>query len=163
MTGTLVVPGGAACTTTGAITTNGVQIGINSQLLLGGQITLNNDGIFPPGLTTLPASSLTFGSGAAVDLTLSNSAAGAAVITNDGSINLGSGTFTASGSGGTTFTNRGNFTATRLQFGSGIDALVMQSGSITGAVDQGDGDDRMEINGGVITGAGLQGVPCQSG
>jgi len=140
-----------------AITTNGVQIGINSQLLLGGQITLNNDGIFPPGLTTLPASSLTFGSGAAVDLNLSNSAPGAAVITHDGSINLGSGTFSASGSGGTTFTNQGNFTAARLQFGSGIDALVMQRGTITAAVDQGDGDDRMEINGGVITGAVQQG------
>ena len=120
-----------------AITTNGVQIGINSQLLLGGQITLNNDDIFPPGLTTLPASSLTFGSGAAVDLNLSNSAPGAAVITHDGSINLGSGTFSASGSGGTTFTNQGNFTAARLQFGSAIDALVMQRGTITAAVDQG--------------------------
>lgn len=157
VTGTLVVPGGAACTTTGAITTNGVQIGNSSQLLLGGLITLSNDGIFPPGLTTLPASSLTFGSGAAVDLTLSNSASGAAVITNDGSINLGSGNFSASGTGGTTFTNRGIFTAARLQFGSGIDALVMQGGTITAAVDQGDGDDRMEINGGVITGDVRQG------
>lgn len=161
VTGTLFVPGGAVCTTTGPITTEGVQLGTTdsprAQLLLGGTLGLSSVGFFPPGLTTLPSSSLTFSSGAAVDLTLSNSAAGAALITNDGSINLGSGTFTASGSGGTTFTNTGDFTATRLQFGSGIDALVIRSGTITAAVDQGDGDDRMEINGGVITGAVQQG------
>jgi len=157
VSGTLIVPAGAACSTTGPITTNGAQIGADARLLLGGPLSLNDDGLFPPRLTTLPASSLIYGGGAAVDLTLSNGFAGAAVITNDGSINLGSGTFTANGNGGTTWTNRGNFTATRLQFGSGIDTLVMQSGTITSPVDQGDGDDRMEINGGVITGAVLQG------
>lgn len=157
MNGTLFVPGGAVCSTTGSIATEGVQLGTSAQLLLGGTLSLNSGGFFPSGLTTLPASNLTYGSGAAVDLTLSNSAAGASVITNDGIIMLGSGTFTASGSSGTTMTNRGEFTAARLQFGSGIDALVMQSGTITAVVDQGDGDDRMEINGGVIAGAVQQG------
>ena len=157
VSGTLLVPGGAICTTTGPITTNGVQLGTGAQLLLGGALALNDDGFFPPGLTTLPSSTLTYGTGAAVNLTLSNAVAAAAAITNDGTINLGTGTLTASGVGGTTFTNRGTWTASRLQWGSGVDALIMQAGLITAGVDQGDGDDRMEINGGVINGAVQQG------